>query len=151
MSKTAPIRVKSTCPHDCPSACALEVEKLDERTIGRVYGAKDNSYTSGTLCAKVGNYAERVHHSGRLSKPLRRTGSRGVGLEAFVEIGWEEALDEVSDRFKELSEKSGVSRQTLVNWYQNKNRLFNIVIVGSQQFDSLSQSHVDQPAQRIES
>ena len=52
---------------------------------------------------------------------------------------------------KELSEKSGVSRQTLVNWYQNKNRLFNIVIVGSRQFDSLSQSHVDQPAQRIES
>ena len=35
----------SVCPHDCPSACALEVELLDERTIGRVRGAKDNSYT----------------------------------------------------------------------------------------------------------
>ena len=107
MSKTAPIRVHSTCPHDCPSVCALEVEKLDEQTIGRIYGAKGNSYTSGTLCAKVGNYAERVHHPGRLTKPLRRTGSKGVGLEAFAEISWEEALDEVSDRFKELSKKYG--------------------------------------------
>jgi len=107
MAKTAPIRVQSTCPHDCPSVCALEVEKLDEQTIGRIYGAKGNSYTSGTLCAKVGNYAERVHHPGRLTKPLRRTGSKGVGLEAFAEISWEEALDEVSDRFKELSKKYG--------------------------------------------
>ena len=29
----------SVCPHDCPSACALEVELLDESTIGRVRGA----------------------------------------------------------------------------------------------------------------
>lgn len=26
--------VRSVCPHDCPSACALEVERLDGRTIG---------------------------------------------------------------------------------------------------------------------
>jgi len=24
----------STCPHDCPSTCALEVEILDDHTIG---------------------------------------------------------------------------------------------------------------------
>jgi hypothetical protein len=32
----------SACPHDCPSTCALEVELIDERTIGRVHGSKDN-------------------------------------------------------------------------------------------------------------
>ena len=52
----------SACPHDCPSTCALEVEVLDERTIGRVRGAPDNSYTAGVICAKVARYAERVHH-----------------------------------------------------------------------------------------
>ena len=107
MSKPAPIRIQSTCPHDCPSACALEVEKLDEKTIGRVYGAKDNSYTSGTLCAKVGNYAERVHHPDRLTTPLKRAGKKGVGIDAFTEISWEEALDEVASRFQEQSEKFG--------------------------------------------
>ena len=35
-----PIRIgPSACPHDCPSTCALEVEVLDDRTIGRVRGA----------------------------------------------------------------------------------------------------------------
>jgi len=41
----------SACPHDCPSTCALEVEKLDAHTIGRVRGARDNSYTAGSNAA----------------------------------------------------------------------------------------------------
>ncbi|MDD9891334.1 MAG: molybdopterin-dependent oxidoreductase, partial [Gammaproteobacteria bacterium] len=90
-----------------PSVCALEVEKLDKKTIGRVYGAKDNSYTSGTLCAKVGNYAERVHHPDRLQSPLKRIGKKGKGIEVFSEITWEEALDEVATRFQEQSDKYG--------------------------------------------
>ena len=60
-----PMRIGvSACPHDCPSTCALEVELLDERTIGRVRGAKDNDYTAGVICAKVARYAEREHHPG---------------------------------------------------------------------------------------
>ncbi|MGB0752011.1 MAG: hypothetical protein ACPGQI_08635, partial [Gammaproteobacteria bacterium] len=40
-------RAHSACPHDCPSTCALDVEVIDGKTIGRVYGAKDNDYTGG--------------------------------------------------------------------------------------------------------
>ena len=43
----------TACPHDCPSTCALEVELLDDKTIGRVSGSKDNDYTAGVICAKV--------------------------------------------------------------------------------------------------
>src|SRR6188508_1773991 len=50
----------SACPHDCPSTCALDVEVLDERTIGRVHGAKDNDYTAGVICAKVARYAAGI-------------------------------------------------------------------------------------------
>ena len=67
----------SACPHDCPSTCALEVEILDSRTIGRVRGAADNDYTAGVVCAKVARYAERVHHPDRLTRPLRRKGGKG--------------------------------------------------------------------------
>ncbi|MDJ0937101.1 MAG: hypothetical protein QNI93_17090, partial [Kiloniellales bacterium] len=51
----------STCPHDCPSTCALEVERLSPTRIGKVRGARDNPYTAGVICAKVARYAERVH------------------------------------------------------------------------------------------
>ncbi len=87
----------SACPHDCPSTCALDVELLDARTIGRVRGAKDNSYTAGVICAKVARYAERVHHPDRLSHPLVRTGAKGEG--AWKQASWEAALDLVAERF----------------------------------------------------
>jgi anaerobic selenocysteine-containing dehydrogenase len=99
--------VHSACPHDCPSCCALEVERIDARTIGRVRGAKDNSYTAGVVCAKVARYAERVHHPGRLKTPLRRVGAKGVGIEAFEPVGWDEALDEVAGRLKEVAGECG--------------------------------------------
>ena len=95
----------STCPHDCPSTCALEVELIDARTIGRVRGAKENSYTDGVICAKVARYAERVHHPDRLAEPLRRTGPKGSG--AFTPIGWDEALDEVAERFIAAAQRFG--------------------------------------------
>ena len=89
----------SACPHDCPSTCALEVELLDERTIGRVHGAKDNDYTAGVICAKVARYAEREHHPDRLLHPLRRIGAKGSGK--FERISWDDALDLVAEKFHE--------------------------------------------------
>src|SRR5437667_206440 len=95
----------SACPHDCPSTCALEVEVLDERTIGRVRGAEDNDYTLGVICAKVARYAERVHHPDRLLRPLRRTGPKGSG--DFAEISWDDALDLVAENFAEAERRHG--------------------------------------------
>ncbi len=66
----APAFLPSACPHDCPSTCALEVERLDDHTIGKVRGAADNDYTLGVICDKVARYRERVHHPDRLSRPL---------------------------------------------------------------------------------
>ena len=98
-------RRASACPHDCPSTCALEVEVLDARTVGRFYGAADNSYTAGVVCAKVARYAERVHNPDRLTQALVRTGPKGSGQ--FAEIGVEEALDRVAERFLALEARHG--------------------------------------------
>ena len=95
----------SACPHDCPSTCALEVEVLDGRTMGRVRGAASNSYTAGVICAKVARYAERVHNPDRLTYPMRRTGPKGSG--SFARISWDEALDETATRFLELERQHG--------------------------------------------
>ena len=99
--------VHSACPHDCPSTCALEVERIDAYRIGRVRGAPDNSYTAGVVCAKVARYAERVHHPDRLTQPLRRVGDKGVGMAAFEPIGWDDALDIVAESFERTAARDG--------------------------------------------
>lgn len=106
-SAVKPPFVQSTCPHDCPSTCALEVERLSETRIGKVRGARDNSYTAGVICAKVARYAERVHHPDRLSRPLRRVGGKGVGREAFEEISWDQALDAVAENLLQAEQRLG--------------------------------------------
>ena len=99
--------VPSVCPHDCPSACALEVERIDGRRIGRVRGASAQSYTQGVVCAKVARYAERQHHPARLSHPLRRVSEKGAGEASFVPISWEEALDEVAEQLTRAAQRYG--------------------------------------------
>lgn len=104
---TAPTRFPSACPHDCPSTCALEVEVIDEHTIGKVYGAKSNDYTAGVICAKVSRYSERVHHPERLGVPLRRTGDKGKGLDAFEPLAWDDALDIVAENMLGVISRHG--------------------------------------------
>ncbi|MGE0280254.1 MAG: molybdopterin-dependent oxidoreductase [Rhizobiaceae bacterium] len=95
----------SACPHDCPSTCALDVEILGPDRIGRVHGAKDNSYTAGVICAKVARYAERVHHPDRLLKPLVRSAAKGAGQ--WKEASWDAALDLVAEKFIAAEAKHG--------------------------------------------
>lgn len=95
----------SVCPHDCPSACALDVELDAEGRVARLHGAKDHPHTQGIICAKVARYAERLYHPDRLTKPLKRIGAKGEGK--FAAIGWDEALDEVAARFKAASDRYG--------------------------------------------
>jgi anaerobic selenocysteine-containing dehydrogenase len=95
----------TACPHDCPSTCALDVELIDERTIGRVHGAKDNDYTAGVICAKVARYAEREHHKDRLLHPLRRTGAKGSG--EFAPISWDDVLDLIAEKFLQTEQRFG--------------------------------------------
>ncbi|NMG38707.1 molybdopterin-dependent oxidoreductase [Chelativorans sp. ZYF759] len=106
MNAPANIRIgHSACPHDCPSTCALNVEILPGGRIGRLSGAKDNSYTAGVICAKVARYAERIHHPERLLTPMVRAGGKGEGV--WKEASWEAALDLVAERLTRAEEKHG--------------------------------------------
>jgi anaerobic selenocysteine-containing dehydrogenase len=101
-----PVRVaRSVCPHDCPSTCALDVDILDDGSIGRVRGARDDPYTDGVICEKVARYAERIHHPNRLLQPLRRTGEKGSGQ--FAPVSWDEALDEIAQHFLAIEKSHG--------------------------------------------
>jgi anaerobic selenocysteine-containing dehydrogenase len=106
MNQQARIDIRhSTCPHDCPSACALDVEVIDNASIGRVRGSKLQTYTAGVICAKVARYAERIHHPDRLTYPQFRVGPKGSGK--FARITWDDALDEIASRFNAAEREFG--------------------------------------------
>lgn len=104
----------TVCPHDCPSVCALEVERTDDGRLGKVRGSHRNAYTAGVICAKVARYHERFHHPERLAFPQRRKGPRGSG--AFQRISWDEALDEVAEGLTRAEQRHG-SEAVWPYWY----------------------------------
>lgn len=104
MSTSPTSIVYAVCPHDCPDTCSMTVTVQDGRAI-RVEGTADHRFTDGFLCAKVSKYLDRTYHEGRLLYPQRRIGAKGAGK--FAQISWDEALDEVSSRFKQIIKEYG--------------------------------------------
>src|SRR4051794_12540723 len=93
--------VRAACPHDCPDTCAMLVTVENGRAV-KVAGDPDHPFTRGFLYTKVNNYHERTHNEGRITQCLKRVGAKGEGR--FVPITWDEALDEIAARFKQLAE-----------------------------------------------
>ncbi|HEX6289860.1 MAG TPA: molybdopterin-dependent oxidoreductase, partial [Herpetosiphonaceae bacterium] len=96
--------VHAACPHDCPDTCAMLVTVKDGRAI-KIGGDPAHPVTQGFLCAKVSRYIERTYHEDRLLYPMRRVGPRGAGQ--WQRITWNEALDEIANRFRMISAEYG--------------------------------------------
>jgi anaerobic selenocysteine-containing dehydrogenase len=75
----------------------------DGRAI-EVRGAPDHPTTAGVLCTKVARYLDRTYSPDRLRHPMRRIGRKGEGR--FVRISWDEALDEIATRFRQIAESA---------------------------------------------
>src|SRR5271165_2156343 len=97
--------VHAACPHDCPDACGVLIT-IDDGRATRIQGDPDHPVTRGFLCAKVAKYLDRVYSPGRVLYPMRRVapkGPRGAharAREVFERISWDEALDEITHRFR---------------------------------------------------
>lgn len=94
----------SVCALDCPDCCSLLVTIENGRAL-RLRGDPDHPITQGFLCAKVTRYLERVYHPARLLYPHKRAGRKGEGH--FVRISWDEALDAIAARLKQVVERYG--------------------------------------------
>ena len=92
--------IRGACPHDCPDTCSL-VTTVENGVALRVQGNPEHPHTDGALCTKVSRYTERTYHPDRLLHPLVRTGPKGSGQ--FRRVGWDEALDLVAERLKDIA------------------------------------------------
>src|SRR3954468_18066451 len=94
----------SVCALDCPDCCSLLINVEDGRG-SKLRGDPKHPVTRGFLCGKVAQYLEREYHPGRLLYPQRRTGAKGEGR--FERISWDEALDTIADRLRNIATEFG--------------------------------------------
>jgi anaerobic selenocysteine-containing dehydrogenase len=92
--------IRGACPHDCPDTCSFFVTVENGRAV-KIEGAKDHPTTDGFLCTKVNRYLERTYSPQRVLYPMKRAGEKGRGI--FERISWDEALDTIVARFKEIA------------------------------------------------
>ncbi|UZJ80912.1 molybdopterin oxidoreductase family protein [Fictibacillus sp. KU28468] len=106
----------SVCPLDCPDQCGLLLHKTDGK-ITRVQGDPNHPVTKGNICNKVRNMPERIYDSKRLTTPLKRTGPKGSGQ--FEPITWDEAIESIASKWKNLIASAGPESILPYSFYGN--------------------------------
>ena len=92
-------KVRTTCPH-CGTGCQMDLLVKDNKIVG--VEPADGPANRGLLCVK-GKFASHkfVHSGDRLTHPLiKRNGE-------FEPASWDEALDLIATRFKQIKAKNG--------------------------------------------
>ena len=95
--------VKTVCS-TCSCCCGVLAHVKDGKVI-KIEGDPDHPNNSGNLCIKGLAGIELLYHPDRLNYPLKRAGKRGEGR--WERISWDEALDQIADRLREIKEKDG--------------------------------------------
>jgi anaerobic selenocysteine-containing dehydrogenase len=84
----------------CYHSCGIEVDVADGKVVN-VSGQKSHPLNKGYLCPKGRATIEHIYHPSRLRHPLKKNGS------GFMQISWDQALDEIADRLIDLKAKHG--------------------------------------------
>lgn len=95
--------IRSTCMMS-HSGCGILVHVRDGRVV-KVEGDPDHPLTRGSLCPKGLAAMQFEYHPDRLLYPHKRRGERGGGQ--WERISWDEALDTIAGRLKDLMERYG--------------------------------------------
>ncbi|WP_352419310.1 molybdopterin-dependent oxidoreductase [Proteiniborus sp.] len=91
---------KGTCGI-CNCFCGIQLLVKDNKII-EAKGDKEHPLTKGFICPKGRAIPEIVHSEERLRKPLKKNGQG-----AFEEISWEEALDIIVEKLRNVKKEFG--------------------------------------------
>lgn len=130
----------AVCPLDCPDTCGLLLHKKDGKIV-KVTGNPEHPVTQGAICNKVRNMTERIYHNERILYPLKRTGPKGSG--EFTRISWEEAVDEITGRYRELIAEYGPESILPYSFYGNMG-ILSVDGMDRRFFNALGASQLDQ-------
>ncbi len=94
---------KSNC-RGCHGGCGVLVHVKDGRATS-IEGNPDFPTNHGTMCSRGLAFLQLVYHPDRLTHPLKRAGERGEGK--WQKISWDEALDTIAAKYKEIKKDFG--------------------------------------------
>ncbi|MBI2874131.1 MAG: molybdopterin-dependent oxidoreductase [Firmicutes bacterium] len=97
--------IPSVC-YMCYNSCRIRVHRVNGVIVG-IEGNPGNPNNGARVCAKGRAGFMSCYNPQRLTKPLKRTNpQKGFGVDpGFVEITWEEAMDTVVEKLKEVRAK----------------------------------------------
>ncbi len=107
MAKGSENIVKSTMwSAGCGShgGCGCDIHVQDGKVV-RVEGDNNHPFNLGRLCPKGLAIPQYIYHPDRVTHPLKRVGKRGEGK--WERITWDEALDTIEKKLKDIREKHG--------------------------------------------
>ncbi len=99
--------IPTTCPY-CGVGCQIDLHIKDEM-VYRVDGRFDNDVNNGKLCVKGRFGYDFIHAPDRLTQPLMKvSGGQVSGVKSTHQpVSWENALDTVASRLREIRERYG--------------------------------------------
>ncbi|WP_412759025.1 molybdopterin-dependent oxidoreductase [Neobacillus cucumis] len=110
---------KTACPLNCWDSCGFKVTVEDGKVI-RVEGDETHPITRGKICGRGRMLEKRANSKQRLLHPLKKINGE------FIQISWEQALDEIAERFREIKEKYGSTAVLHSHDYANNGILKNL-------------------------
>lgn len=108
------LHAKTVCQL-CPGGCGIEVRKVDDRAV-KIEGRSDYPINPGGICPLGAGGLQLLYNENvRFTGPMKRIGPRGSGQ--FKNISWDEALQELSNRIKDLRRQGKPESLVAVDGY----------------------------------
>ncbi len=84
----------------CEAMCGLEIKYQDKQILS-IKGDKEDPFSQGHICPKATALQDFYHDKERLKTPIKRTEN------GWVDISWQDAFDEIIEKFKTIQETQG--------------------------------------------
>ncbi len=101
--------VRHTICHQCGAGCGLtalvkkDAPPSEENML--IFGNQHPEHPQRGMCGRGATAPYTWNSPLRLRKPLKRVGERGEG--SFEEVSWDQALDEIAAKVREIVERDG--------------------------------------------
>src|SRR5262249_28095570 len=84
----------------CEAMCGISID-VEDGVIGAIRGDREDPFSRGYICPKAVALKDLYEDPDRIRQPMRRT------ADGFVPVSWDEALDEIAGRTREIQRPHG--------------------------------------------